>query len=69
MARRGLTVDGHYWRTLLAGRWMATDGTGRKVLAPLRGTLTADADHRFNAVFATGHVVESGCDPRRRALR
>jgi transposase len=93
-------VDGHHWRTLLAGRWMATDGTGLKVLvpklpaahngyvelyrnrdvavfqyepdkaadavvaklAPFRGTLTADAEHRFNAVFATGRVVESGCN-------
>jgi transposase len=93
-------VDGHHWRTLLAGRWMATDGTGLKVLvpklpaahngyvelyrnrdvavfqyepdkaaegvvaklAPFRGTLTADAEHRFNAVFTTGRVVESGCN-------
>lgn len=83
-------VDGHHWRTLLAGRWMATDGTGLKVLVPklpaahngyvelyrnrdvavfqyeadktadavvaklaaFRGTLTADAEHRFNAVYA-----------------
>jgi hypothetical protein len=93
-------VDGHHWRSLLAGRWMATDGTGLKVLVPklpaahngyvelyrnrdvavfqyepdkasdavvatlepFRGTLTADAEHRFNAVYATGRVVESGCD-------
>jgi hypothetical protein len=101
-------VDGHHWRTLLAGRWMATDGTGPKVLvpklpaahngyvalyrnrdvavfqyepdkasdavvaklAPFRGTLTADAEHRFNAVFATGRVVESGCNAHgRRTFR
>jgi transposase len=93
-------VDGHHWRTLLAGRWMATDGTGLKVLIPklpvahngylelyrnrevavfqyapdkaaegvvaklqpFRGTLTADAEHRFNAVYATGRVVEAGCN-------
>jgi hypothetical protein len=93
-------VDGYHWRTLLAGRWMATDGTGLKVLvpelpaahngyvelyrnrdvavfqyepdkssdavvtklAPFRGTLTADAEHRFNAVYATGRVDESGCN-------
>ncbi|MCB9609714.1 MAG: transposase, partial [Polyangiaceae bacterium] len=27
-------VDGHHWRQLLAGSWMATDGTGLKVLVP-----------------------------------
>lgn len=88
------------WRTLLAGRWMASDGTGLKVLVPklpaahngylelyrnreiavfqyepdkatdtvvaklqpFRGTLTADAEHRFNAVSATGRTVEAGCN-------
>ena len=93
-------IDGHHWRTLLAGGWMATDGTGLKVLIPglpaahkgyvelyrnhdlavfqyeadkaaegvvaklqpFRGTLTADAEHRFNAVYATGRVVEAGCN-------
>ncbi|MBZ0234576.1 MAG: IS66 family transposase [Deltaproteobacteria bacterium] len=93
-------VDGHHWHMLLSGRWMATDGTGLKVLVPglpaahngyvelyrnrdvavfqyepdkaadtvvaklqpFRGTLTADAEHRFNAVFATGRVVEAGCN-------
>ncbi len=93
-------VDGHHWRTLLAGHWMASDGTGLKVLVPklpaahngylelyrnrevavfqyepdkaadtvvaklqpFRGTLTADAEHRFNAVYATGRVVEAGCN-------
>jgi transposase len=93
-------VDGHHWRTLLAGRWMASDSTGLKVLVPklpaahsgylelyrnrevavfqyepdktgdtvaaklqpFRGTLTADAEHRFNAVFASGRVVEAGCN-------
>jgi transposase len=93
-------VDGVHWKQLLAGSWMATDGTGLKVLvpglpaahdgylelyrddtcavfqyeatkasadvvaklAPFRGTLTADAEHRFNAVYETGRVVESGCN-------
>ncbi|MGC4067973.1 MAG: transposase [Polyangiaceae bacterium] len=93
-------VDGLHWRQLLSGTWMATDGTGLKVLipqlpaahngyielyrnqelavfqyesdksrdnvvsklAPFCGTLTADAEHRFNAVFASGRVKESGCN-------
>ena len=93
-------VDGVHWQQLLAGRWMATDGTGLKVLVPklpqahngyielyrnndvavfqyepdkdgqnvvdklakFCGTLTADAEHRFNGVFASGRVVESGCN-------
>jgi transposase len=93
-------VDGVQWKQLLAGSWMATDGTGLKVLVPglpaahdgyielyrdqscavfqyaatkaadevvaklaaFRGTLTADAEHRFNAVYATGRVVEAGCN-------
>lgn len=93
-------VDGMHWKSLLASSWMATDGTGLKVLMPVlpaahngyielyrnaecavfqyaadksgedvvaklarfRGTLTADAEHRFNAVYATGRVVEAGCN-------
>jgi transposase len=93
-------IDGLHWRQLLSSNWMATDGTGLKVLIPqlpvahngyielyrnqelavfqyepdkrsesvvsklssLRGTLTADAEHRFNAVFASGKVTESGCN-------
>jgi hypothetical protein len=93
-------IDGHHWRTLLSGSWMATDGTGLKVLVPglpaahdgyielyrnaecavfqyaahkgsddvvaklqpFRGTLTADAEHRYNDVYATGRVVEAGCN-------
>ena len=93
-------VDGLHWQQLLAGRWMATDGTGLKVLVPklplahngyvelyrnhdvavfqyepdkngddvknklarFSGTLTADAEHRFNGVFASGRVVEAGCN-------
>lgn len=93
-------VDGVHWQQLLASRWMATDGTGLKVLvpklpeahngyvelyrnndvavfqyeadktgdvvesklAPFRGTLTADAEHRFNGVYAGGRVVEAGCN-------
>lgn len=93
-------IDGLHWRQLLAGHWMATDGTGLKVLVPglpaahngyldifrndelavfqysadksgdatvaklarFRGTLTADAEHRLNGVYASGAVVESGCN-------
>lgn len=93
-------IDGLHWRTLLEGSWMATDGTGLKViipslpvahngyielyrnqelavfqyeadksseqvvakLRPFHGTLTADAEHRFNAVFASGDVIEAGCN-------
>jgi transposase len=93
-------IDGLHWRKLLAGSWMATDGTGLKVLVPklpaahngyielyrdtqtavfqyeadksgdvvanklqpFRGTLTADAEHRFNGVYASGHVLEAGCN-------
>jgi hypothetical protein len=93
-------IDGLHWRKLLAGSWMATDGTGLKVLIPklpaahngyvelyrnrelavfqysadktseaviaklrsFHGTLTADAEHRFNAVFASGDVLEAGCN-------
>jgi transposase len=99
-ADRLAPVDGLHWRTLLEGSWMATDGTGLKVLVPklplahngyvelyrnrqtavfqyeadkssdavvtklrpFRGTLTADAEHRFNAVYATGRVLEAGCN-------
>ncbi len=93
-------IDGLHWKRLLAGRWMATDGTGLKVLIPklpeahngyvelyrnldcavfqysadkasegvveklrpFRGTLTADAEHRFNPVYAEGRVLEAGCN-------
>ena len=93
-------IDGLHWKQLLASSWMATDGTGLKVLVPklpvahngyvelyrnadvavfqyepdkssdtvvaklrpFRGTLTADAEHRFNAVFASGRVLEAGCN-------
>jgi hypothetical protein len=93
-------IDGLHWKQLLASRWMATDGTGLKVLIqklpvahngyielyrnhelavfqyepdktgevvatklkPFRGTLTADAEHRFNGVFASGDVLEAGCN-------
>ena len=93
-------IDGLHWKQLLAGSWMATDGTGLKViikklpaahngyvelyrnhdvavfqyepdksgevvaakLRPFRGTLTADAEHRFNDVFASGGVLEAGCN-------
>ncbi len=93
-------IDGVHWKQLLAGKWMATDGTGIKVLVPglpaahngyielyrnrecavfqyaadkgsdqvvgklraFRGTLTADAEHRFNAVYASGNIIESGCN-------
>lgn len=93
-------IDGVHWKQLLAGRWMATDGTGLKVLVPklpvahngyielyrnrevavfqyepdkggdivvtklarFNGTLTADAEHRFNGVYASGRVIEAGCN-------
>lgn len=93
-------IDGLHWKQLLASSWMATDGTGIKVLVPqlgaahngyielyrndecavfqyaadkgsgdvvaklrkFRGTLTADAEHRFNAVYASGDVIEAGCN-------
>ena len=93
-------IDGLHWRSLLAGSWMATDGTGLKVLIPklptahngyvelyrndttavfqyaadkngedlvaklrpFSGTLTADAEHRFNGVYTTGRVIEAGCN-------
>lgn len=93
-------IDGLHWKQLLASSWMATDGTGIKVivpklpaahngyielyrndelavfqyeptksgdivaakLRPFRGTLTADAEHRFNDVFASGRVIEAGCN-------
>jgi hypothetical protein len=93
-------IDGLHWKQLLAGSWMATDGTGLKVvvpelptahngyielyrndelavfqyepdksgevvaakLRPFHGTLTADAEHRFNDVFASGRVLEAGCN-------
>lgn len=93
-------IDGLHWKMLLRGSWMATDGTGLKVLvpelpvahdgyvelyrnsecavfqyaahkgsddvvaklSPFQGTLTADAEHRFNAVYASGRVIEAGCN-------
>jgi hypothetical protein len=93
-------IDGLHWRQLLRGSWMATDGTGLKVivkglpkahdgylelyrndalavfqyspdksgdrvagvLASFRGTLTADAESRFNEVFKSGRVIEAGCN-------
>lgn len=93
-------IDGLHWKQLLSGSWMATDGTGLKVLIPqlpvahngyieiyrnrecavfqyaadktsddvvtklrpFRGTITADAEHRFNRVYESGDVVEAGCN-------
>ena len=93
-------IDGLHWQQLLASAWMATDGTGLKVLVPglpaahdgyielyrnlscavfqyaatkasdelagklqqFSGTLTADAEHRLNIVFASGRVLEAGCN-------
>ncbi len=93
-------VDGVHWQQLLKSSWMATDGTGLKVLIPglpaahngyielyrntdvavfqyeadkrgevvesklasFNGTLTADAEHRFNGVYADGSVLEAGCN-------
>lgn len=97
-------IDGYHWQQLLAGPWMATDGTSLKVLvkgaptahngylelyrndecavfqyeatkesAPLEsklakftGTLTADAENRFDPVFKSGEVVEAGCNAHAR---
>lgn len=100
-------IDGLHWQRLLASSWMATDGTGLKVLVPglpaahngyielyrnrecavfqyqadkasealvsklkrFRGTLTADAEHRLNAVYERG-VIEAGCNAHgRRKMR
>jgi hypothetical protein len=37
-------VDGLHWKQLLAARWMATDGTGLKVIIPkLRTTATSSS--------------------------
>lgn len=93
-------IDGLHWKQLLADSWMATDGTGLKVLVPklpeahdgylelyrnestavfqyspdkssddvvsklreFRGKLTADAEHRFNAVYTSGAILECGCN-------
>jgi hypothetical protein len=33
-----------------------------KKLKPFRGTLTADAEHRFNSVYESGRVIEAGCN-------
>lgn len=93
-------IDGLHWKLLLSRSWMATDGTGIKVLVPglpaahdgyvelyrnaecavfqysatkasddmatklaaYRGTLTADAEHRFNVLYGTGNVIEAGCN-------
>ena len=93
-------IDGLHWQQLLASAWMATDGTGLKVLIPglpaahdgyielyrnlscavfqyattkasdelagklqqFSGTLTADAEHRLNVVYASGRVLEAGCN-------
>ena len=101
-------IDGLHWQQLLKSSWMATDGTGLKVLVPklpaahdgyielyrnrdcavfqyepdkggqnvtsklksFRGTLTADAEHRFNDVYASGAVIEAGCNAHgRRKMR
>jgi hypothetical protein len=94
-------IDGLHWKQLLASPWMATDGTGLKVLVPklpvahngyvelyrnrdvavfqyeadksaeavvaklqpFRGTLTADAEHRFNAVYSSGASSRPGATP------
>lgn len=93
-------IDGLHWQHLLASAWMATDGTGLKVLVPglpaahdgyielyrnltcavfqyeankasehlaaklqsFCGTLTADAEHRLNVAYASGRVLEAGCN-------
>jgi transposase len=97
-------IDGLHWKSLLRGSWMATDGTGIKVLVPeletahngyielyrrddvavfqyepdkaaenmlaklrpFTGTLLADAEHRFNALYESGCVIEAGCNAHAR---
>jgi transposase len=39
----------------------SSDSVVAKLQAP-RGTLTADAVHRFNAVYTSGRVIEAGCN-------
>lgn len=93
-------IDRLHWQQLLSSAWMATDGTGLKVLIPglpaahngyielyrnlccavfqyeadkasehlagklkqFCGTLTADAEHRLNVAYASGRVLEAGCN-------
>lgn len=93
-------IDGVHWKQLLAGPWMATDGTSLKVIVPdvpgthgghievyqrdglvvfqyepdkaaetlasklagFNGILVADAEHRHNAAFADGTILEAGCN-------
>ena len=93
-------IDGVHWKQLLAGPWMATDGTSLKVIVPdvpgthgghievyqrnglvvfqyepdkaaetlasklkgFSGILVADAEHRHNAAFADGTILEAGCN-------
>ena len=100
-------IDGLHWQQLLASAWMATDGTGLKVLVPglpaahdgyielyrnlscavfqyaatkasdalagklqpFSGTLTADAEHRLNVVYASGRVLEAGSGGQKPAGR
>ena len=41
-----------------------------RVVKPFHGKLTADAEHRFNEVFASGEIIECGCNAHgRRKLR
>ena len=93
-------IDNLHWQQLLASPWMATGGTGLKVLVRglprahngyielyrnrecavfqyeadkaseqlvrklkrFHGTRTADAEHRLNAAFHSGSIIESGCN-------
>ena len=56
-------VDGVHWKQLLAGSWMATDGTGLKVLVPgLPSATTATS-----SCIATTPVRCSSTRPPRRA--
>ena len=93
-------IDGLHWQQLLSSSWMATDGTGLKVLISglpaahdgyielyrnlscavfqyaatkasdelagkldkFCGTLTADAEHRLNSAYASGRILEAGCN-------
>jgi len=46
-------IDGHHWKQLLAGTWMATDATGLKVLVP--GLSSAFNGHL--EVYRRDHLV------------
>ena len=56
-------INGHHWRLLLAGAWMATDGTGLKVLVP---TLKA-AHNGYLEVYRRDDLVVMQYEPTKDA--